>query len=653
MKATVELMYDLVNELNKAASLYYNGGNSYLTDEEYDDKLRLLERWEKETGVIYSHSPTQRVGAEVLEGISKVELGRPMLSLAKVHTIGEIKEFANGHTIIGSYKLDGLSVRLWYKDGQLIKAATRGNGTIGSDITNHAKRFANIPLTIPMNKEYIIDGEAIITRAVFEHILNNGGKFKNPRNLAAGTLALLDMEEVKRRKPKFIGWDVIAGDDDNSYKMRIKHAENYGFEVICPFDENISNANIMDIAEGQGYPCDGVVWRFDDIAYGASLGATSHHYNNGIAWKPKDETEWTKLIDIDWTMGRTGVLTPVAIFEPVELEGTEVERANLHNLSVMEELLGKPYFTQEIEVYKANLIIPQIKNAVKLTGRREEGLKLMFRIPEKCPICGGQLERVTETDSTVLMCPAADCPGKLVNKIDHFCSKKGMDIKGLSKATLIKLMDWGWLNEFADLYKLKNHRTEWITKSGFGVKSVDNILNAIEKSRMAQYDKFLAAIGIPQIGNSIVKDLIDTPNTYNYEEFRKAVDEKWDFTQIEGIGPEKAHSILSFDYSEADKVYKCFESVTYATSSTQEPAADLLNGYVIVITGSLEHFKNRTEFINFITERGGKVTSSVSKNTTLLINNDPDSSSSKNRDAKRLGIPILTEKKFLEEYLTL
>lgn len=276
-----------------------------------------------------------------------------------------------------------------------------------------------------------------------------------------------------------------------------------------------------------------------------------------------------------------------------------------------------------------------------------------FRIPEKCPICGGQLERVTETDSTVLMCPAADCPGKLVNKIDHFCSKKGMDIKGLSKATLIKLMDWGWLNEFADLYKLKNHRAEWITKSGFGVKSVDNILNAIEKSRMAQYDKFLAAIGIPQIGNSIVKDLIDTPNTYNYEEFRKAVDEKWDFTQIEGIGPEKAHSILSFDYSEADKVYKCFESVTYATSSTQEPAADLLNGYVIVITGSLEHFKNRTEFINFITERGGKVTSSVSKNTTLLINNDPDSSSSKNRDAKRLGIPILTEKKFLEEYLTL
>lgn len=653
MNATIELMYDLVNELNKAASLYYNGGNSYLTDEEYDDKLRLLERWEKETGVIYSHSPTQRVGAEVLDGIAKVELGRPMLSLAKVHTIGEIKEFANGYAIVGSYKLDGLSVRLWYKDGQLIKAATRGNGTIGSDITNHAKRFANIPLTIPTDKEYIIDGEAIITKAVFEHILNNGGKFKNPRNLAAGTLALLDMEEVKRRKPKFIGWDIIAGDEDNSYKARIKHAENYGFEVVCPFDENISNANIMDIAEGQGFPCDGVVWRFDDIAYGASLGATSHHYNNGIAWKPKDETEWTKLIDIDWTMGRTGVLTPVAIFEPVELEGTEVERANLHNLSVMEELLGRPYFTQEVEVFKANLIIPQIKNAVKLTGRREEGIKLMFRIPEKCPICGGSLERVTETDSTVLMCPAADCPGKFVNKIDHFCSKKGMDIKGLSKATLIKLFDWGWLNEFADLYRLSAHRSEWIAKPGFGPKSVDNILAAIDASRQADYAKFLPAIGIPMIGNSITKDLIKHPNLSNYEDFRAAVDEKWDFTQIEGIGVEKASSILNFDYSEADRVYRQFVSITSVAESITAPAANLLEGQVIVITGSLEHFKNRNELTAFINERGGKVTGSVSKNTTLLINNDLDSSSSKNRDAKRLGIPILTEKKFLEEYLTL
>lgn len=653
MNIDIELMYDLTNELNKAASLYYNGGNSYMSDEEYDSKLRLLERWEKETGVSYSHSPTQRVGAEILDDISKVELGRPMLSLAKVHTIQEIRDFANNHEIIGSYKLDGLSVRLWYKDGQLVRAATRGNGTVGSDITNHVKRFVNVPLTIPLKDEYIIDGEAIITKAVFDHILNNGGKFKNPRNLAAGTLTLLDMEEVKRRQLKFIGWDVIVGDSDNSYRKRIKHAEYYGFEVICPFDQDISNANIMDIAEGQGYPCDGVVWRFDDIAYGASLGATSHHYNNGIAWKPVDETEWTKLIDIDWTMGRTGVLTPVAIFETVELEGTEVERANLHNLSVMEELLGQPYVGQEVEIFKANLIIPQVKNAIKLTGQREQGIVSILNIPTICPICGSPLERVTEVDSTVLMCPAADCPGKLLNKIDHFCSKKGLDIKGLSKATLDKLISWGWVNEFADLYELHNYRNEWVAKPGFGPKSVDNILAAIEGSRITEYSKFLPAIGIPQIGNSITKDLIKHPLLTNYEDFRKAVNEKWNFSSIEGIGPEKEAKILNFDYAEADKVYSKFISITSQCEIDNISIPQSLTGEIIVITGSLEHFKNRDELIVCINEHGGKVTSSVSKNTTILINNNIESTSSKNREAQRLGIPILTEKNFLEKYLTI
>lgn len=657
MNIDIELMYDLANELNKAASLYYNGGNSYMSDEEYDSKLRLLERWEKETGVIYSHSPTQRVGAEILDGISKVELGRPMLSLAKVHTIQEIRDFANNHEIVGSYKLDGLSVRLWYKDGKLVRAATRGNGTVGSDITNHVKRFANVPLTIPLKTEYIIDGEAIITRAVFDHILNEGGKFKNPRNLAAGTLALLDMEEVQRRRLKFIGWDVIAGDSDNSYKKRIKHAENYGFEVICPFSNNISNANIMDIAEGQGFPCDGVVWRLDDVAYGESLGATSHHFNNGIAWKPTDERSWTKIVNIEWTMGRTGVLTPVAVFEPVELEGSEVERASLHNISVMLETChGTPWVDQSVEVFKANMIIPQIANAEDASNSLHYPELPFIEIPTICPVCGGPLKQITEVDSTVLVCPAADCSGKLLNKIDHFCSKKGMDIKGLSKSTIIKLMDWGWLDTLADLYHLHEHRTEWIQKPGFGVRSVDNILQAIDASRVSEYSKFLAAIGIPQIGTSMVKDIIMHPDLTNYDDFRSAVNKHWDFTSIDGIGPEKAHSILTFDYAEADNVYKELTSLT-SVSSNEITTSDMKNikcfeGMTIVITGTLETFKNRNELVDFITERGGKVTGSVSKNTTILINNDMESNSSKNRDAKRLGVPILSEKKFLEEYLT-
>ena len=649
-------MLDLIDELNKAASLYYNTGTSFLTDAEYDAKLRRLQEHERYTGIVLSNSPSNSVGAEVLDSIPKINLGdRPMLSLEKVHSLEEIKKFANGKKIVGSYKLDGLSVRLCYNNGKLVWAATRGNGTVGSDITAHVPHFKNIPLTIPVEHEYIIDGEAIITKTDFK-VINTDGKYKNPRNLAAGTLSLLDTSEVKKRNLRFIGWDVIKGDDNNSYTKKIKRAGSYGFEVVCPYSEEVTNEAIMDIAEGQGFPCDGVVWRYDDVAYGNSLGATSHHFNNGIAWKAVDESVWTELKSIDWTMGRTGVLTPVAIFEPVELEGSEVERASLHNLSVMEEVLGTPYFGQEVEIIKANQIIPQIKTAMKSTGRREEGLKIVLNVPTLCPICGSELKRVTEVDSTVLMCQAADCPGKLLNKLDHFCSKKGMDIKGLSKATLIKLMDWGWLDELADLYHLHEHRAEWIQKPGFGVKSVDNILQAIEASRIADYSKFLAAIGIPQIGTSMVGDIIACPEASSYEDFRKSVDNHWDFTTINGIGPEKAYSILTFNYEEADKVFKELTSLTstgstIVTSDTKDNS-QCFEGMTVVITGSLETFKNRTEFINFITERGGKVTGSVSRNTTVLINNDTESNSSKNRDAKRLGIPILSEKKFLEEYLT-
>lgn len=656
MNIDIIFMLELIDELNKAASLYYNTGTSFLTDKEYDDKLCRLQKYEKYTGVILSNSPTISVGAEVLDNIPKINLGdRPMLSLAKVHSQAEIDAFAGDKEIIGSYKLDGLSVRICYRDGKIAWAATRGNGTIGSDITKHIPHFKNVPLTIPIKEEYIIDGEAIITQADFNAI-NDDGRYKNPRNLAAGTLSLLDTKEVAKRNLRFIGWDVIKGDSSPLYKTKIKRAENYGFEVICPFSTNVSNDAIIDDAVCQGFPCDGVVWRFNDVAYGESLGATSHHFNNGIAWKPTDESAWTKLISIDWTMGRTGQITPVAIFEPVELEGSEVERASLHNLSIMTEVLGKPYVDQEIEIVKANQIIPQVKSAIKMSELGIGDFKFVITVPEKCPVCGGPLEQITEVDSTVLMCPAADCPSKLLNKIDHFCSKKGMDIKGLSKSTIIKLMDWGWLDALADLYHLHEHRTEWIQKPGFGVRSVDNILQAIETSRVSEYPKFLAAIGIPQIGTSMVKDIVIRPELSNYDDFRVAVDNHWDFTTIDGIGPEKAYSIITFDYTEADNVYKELTSLT-SVSSNEIATSDMKNAkcferMTIVITGTLETFKNRNELTAFINERGGKVTGSVSKNTTLLINNDPESSSSKNRDAKRLGIPILTEKKFLEEYLT-
>ena len=657
MNIDIALMLDLIDELNRAASLYYNTGTSFLTDKEYDEKLRKLQEYEKYTGVVLSNSPTVSVGAEVLDSIPKISLGdRPMLSLAKVHSQAEIDAFAGGKEIIGSYKLDGLSVRICYRDGKIAWAATRGNGTTGSDITRHIPHFKNVPLTIPLKEEYIIDGEAIITKADFNAI-NTDGKYKNPRNLAAGTLSLLDTKEVAERNLRFIGWDVIKGDDSPLYKTKIKHAEYYGFEVICPYSKEVSNDAIIDIANCQGFPCDGVVWRFNDVAYGESLGATSHHFNNGIAWKPTDESAWTRMINIEWTMGRTGVLTPVAVFEPVELEGSEVERASLHNISVMLETFhGTPWVDQSVEVFKANMIIPQIADAEDVSDSLHYPELPFIEIPTICPICGGSLEQITEVDSTVLVCPAADCPGKLLNKIDHFCSKKGMDIKGLSKSTIIKLMDWGWLDALADLYHLHEHRAEWIQKPGFGVRSVDNILQAIEASRISEYPKFLAAIGIPQIGTSMVKDIVMHPDLTNYDDFRAAVNTRWDFTTINGIGPEKAHSILTFDYTEADNVYKELTSLT-SVSSNEIATSDMKNvkcfeGMTIVITGTLETFKNRNELVDFITERGGKVTGSVSKNTTILINNDVESNSSKNRDAKRLGVPIMSEKKFLENFLT-
>lgn len=637
--------YALMEELNRASSLYYNTGNSPLTDREYDIKLEKLAKWEEKTGVIFSGSPTQNIGAPVLDNIKKVELGRPMLSLAKVHSDQEVVDFSRGRRLVGTIKLDGLSVRLWYEDGKLVRAATRGNGTIGSDITEHARYFINIPLTISTLGSYIIDGEAIIRKDDFE-VINANGEFKNPRNLAAGSLNLLDMAEVRRRRLRFIGWDVIEGDSNISYSNKMEAARSLGFETVFAFTPDVSNEMIMGEAERLDYPCDGVVWKFDDTEYGASLGRTAHHFNSGIAWKPEVETAWSKLIGIDYGMGRTGVLTPVALFEPIELEGTEVERASLHNLSVLEELLGpQPYLNQEVEVYKADLIVPQIKSAIKLRGRREDGMHRIFTIPDKCPVCGGPLKRVTEVDSTVLKCQSPECPGKLLNRINHFCSKKGMDIKGLSKSTLEKLIDWGWVNEFADLYELKTHREEWVAKPGFGPKSVDNILSAIEESRAADYSKFLPAIGIPQVGNALARDIIQNSHTDTYEHFREAVNTKWDFTLINGIGVEKASSILNFDYAEADNAYNKFTSITTNCNSN---TSNKLEGYTVVITGSLKKFKNRTELTNFVMEQGGKVTSSISKNTTLLINNDIESDSSKNKEAKRLGIPIMSEEKFLE-----
>lgn len=672
----MKLMEDLIHMLNEASKAYYNG-ESTMTDIEYDKLFDELKSLEERTGLIYSNSPTQKVGATVLDHLTKKTIDiQPMLSLDKVHSAEEVVEFAKKKTMVAMLKCDGLSVRLIYKNGKLESANTRGDGEIGVDITEHIKQFQNVPLTIPKHKgeTLIVDGEAIIKLRDFE-LINKNGQFKNPRNTAAGTLNSLDTSVVKDRKLSFIAWDIISGYNAETMEFALNYLDRIGFETVPRViiqnsssveDVDMANKAIMEydtipyngiVWHLNNIPSDGVVWKYDDLDYGKSLGRTSHHFNWAVAWKPEIETFETKLVSIDWTMGRTGVLTPVAVFEPVDDGESVITRASLHNLSIMKELLGAPYVGQKIKIYKANMIIPQIyeadKNQLEVTAFDSFGKEVCkwkvfpsIDIPIKCPICGKETKIKCDNNTDVLLCSNAGCEGKLINRFDHFAGKKGLDIKGLSKATLDKLIEWGWVSEPADLYKLAGHRDEWIKKAGFGVKSVDNILNAIEDSRHPTLDQFISSLGIPLIGKTVSKDLLDYIESY--EDLKEKAISKWDFTKIDGFAYSKANAIWSFDFSEADRVREFMEF----TVEEKVEVVNNLEDLTIVITGKLNSFKNRAELQEVIESRGGKVVGSVSKNTKYLINNDTQSNSSKNVTAKKLGIPIISEEEFKQKFLT-
>ena len=660
----MKLMEDLIHMLNEASKAYYNG-ESTMTDIEYDKLFDELKSLEERTGLIYSNSPTQNVGATILNHLTKKTIDiQPMLSLDKVHSAEEVVEFAKKKTMVAMLKCDGLSVRLIYKNGKLESANTRGDGEVGVDITEHIKQFRNVPLTIPRYKgeTLIVDGEAIIKLRDFE-LINKNGQFKNPRNTAAGTLNSLDTSVVKERRLSFIAWDIIGGVISNSMERNLLTLNEFGFETVPfgvvqePTIEDVDQLNkLLPSSQSHDIPSDGVVWKYDDLDYGKSLGRTSHHFNWAVAWKPEIEKFETKLVNIDWTMGRTGVLTPVAVFEPVDDGESVITRASLHNLSVMEETLKIPYVGQKLQIYKANMIIPQILSADKegfVTYATDKfGKKLIewtaesIPLPCECPICGGMIKIAQEYDTKTLVCINLLCEGKLVNRLDHFAGKKGLDIKGLSKATLDKLIEWGWVSEPADLYKLADHRDEWIKKAGFGVKSVDNILSAIEDSRHPTLDQFISSLGIPLIGKTVSKDLLDYIESY--EDLKEKAIYKWDFTQIDGFAYSKANAIWSFDFSEADRVREFMEF----TVEEKVEVVNNLEDLTIVITGKLNSFKNRAELQEIIESRGGKVVGSVSKNTKYLINNDTQSNSSKNVTAKKLGIPIISEEEFKQKFLT-
>ena len=658
-------MTNLIDWLN-ARTQEYDSGFPTVTDADWDEKYFELKELEKKMGFSFSNSPTNQVQPvfnpkpslhfsssvktlnfeepkyQTLSVLPKAEHNHPMLSLDKTKELVEVMDFLGDNYFVAMAKMDGLTCSLRYLNGKLVSAETRGDGIVGDDVTHNAKVISNIPNRINYTDELIVDGEIIST---YDNFNNFAGWFKNPRNFAAGSIRLLDSRECEKRNLKLIAWDVIKGFDELAHvSSKLNQLSEFGFEIVpMSFGINIQDTvdNIKNQARVKSYPIDGVVFKFEDIEYGKSLGQTSHHFKNAIAYKFYDELFFSTLENIDWTMGRTGVLTPVAEFKPIEMDGSTVSRASLHNLSIMEDLLGIPYVGQEVQVFKANMIIPQISKAKKAQEKPEHIIPLL----EKCPICGEEVKIRTNGDVKELYCPNPNCAGKIINQFDHFCGKKGLDIKGLSKATIEKLLDWGWIKDLHDIFELHNYKLEWGKKPGFGAKSVANILDAIEAARTTTLSNFICALGIPLIGSSISKDICSKVDTY--EEFRNKCLTHFNFMKWDGFAESKTQSLWNYDFTEANKIYE------YLTIIQEEKTNEdlTLNGKAIVITGRLNLFKNRSELQKEIEKRGGKVTGSISKKTDILINNDIFSTSSKNKAAEELGIPVMTEAAFKEKYI--
>jgi len=650
----LDMMRGMVSILNEASNAYYNTGHPIMTDEQFDARLADLKQLEEETGFVLANSPTHNVGAKVLTELKEVTHSYPMLSLEKCHTVEELIKFANNKELVASIKLDGLTCRLTYEDGLLSRAETRGNGHVGSDITEHVKQFKNVPLKINKEGTYIIDGEAIITDDDFAEV-NKDGEYKNSRNLASGTLAVLDTSLVAKRRLRLLGWDVIEGGGNSLYE-NLNEAKELGFDVVPHWFNNTTTGlnpknlegniyYIFDYTKEEGLPCDGIVFKFNDIAYGKSLGATSHHFRNGIAYKAKDEVYETELIDVEFTMGKTGVLTPTAVFKPVEIDGTTVERASVHNMSILSKL--DLHIGDTIEVVKANSIIPQVKRNVSADERMALGKPRDFiAFPEHCPVCGGTTRLVTENSSTVLVCTNEFCKGKLLGKLTHFVSKNAMNVDGMSEATLEKFIELGWLTCFEDVYSLKYHFSEMIKLDGFGEKSAKKLLDSIAKSKNTTLDRFIYALSIPLIGRSASK----TISKYFNGDFNKFCKEcclnQFDFTVLDDFGEAMNDSIN--DYIEKNVVMIGNLAKEMYFEKPQIVSGSSLEGKTFVITGSLNHFANRDEAKEKIEAAGGKVSGSVSAKTSYLVNNDTTSTSGKNKKAKELNIPIISEEELIK-----
>ena len=638
--------------LNEASKAYYQEDREIMSNLDYDELYDKYVALEEETGIILSNSPTQRVGYEVISDLTKVAHEKPMLSLDKTKDTAKLKNFLGDKKGMLSWKLDGMTLVLKYNNGKLIQAVSRGNGIVGEDVTHNAKKLQNIPLTIPFHGELVLRGEGLIPYSEFGRIneaLKEEEQYKNPRNLTSGTMRQLNSEVSSKRNAYFYAFTLASAEGkelSDSKEENMKWLVSMGFDItdyvmVTAEDVEEKVEYFRDLVKEIDNPTDGLVLTFDSISYSESLGTTAKAPKDSIAFKWADEMAETTLREIEWNTSRTGLMNPVAIFDPVELEGSTVSRASVHNVSILKEL--KLSMGDRIKVYKANMIIPQI--AENLTGEVSTA-----EIPKNCFVCGGETEVRKLRDGEALYCTNPNCSAQRIQALSHFVSRDAMNMEGLSEETLKKFLEKGFVENYPDIFRLEEHKDEITEMEGFGEKSYQNLIASIEKAKDVELPNFIYALGINHVGLRNAK-LLCSNFGFDLEKIKEAAEEE--LVQVEGFGEIIAHSIAHY-FRQEEHLNLLEDALGYLRIKAVEQAEtgdSPLAGMTFVVTGDLEQFANRKELQALIEKGGGKVTGSVTKKTNFLINNDIHSASSKNKKAAELGIPILSEQDFIERFL--
>lgn len=639
----IKRLKELTGQIQKAAYAYYGLDRPLMTDKEYDDLYDELSALEKETNCVLSGSPTIKVQGFVLDGFTKVKHTKPMLSANKTKDTKEIEKFVTNNRFYGSYKLDGLTVVVRYKNGEFTQGITRGNGIEGEDVTEQCRFIKNLPMSIPYKNNLELRGECVISWDEFKRINKDLDiPFSHPRNLAAGTLRNLDLNIIKDRNLSFVVFECVTDMKEDSKSETLIDVHNMGFEIvpITKLNSTVDQVSNALQPEFYQYPTDGIIFELDSRKLSESLGSTSHHECCRMALKWEDELYETTLKDIEWNTSKTGLINPVAVFEPVDLDGAITTRATLHNVSYIEDLqLG---IGDTIQVYRANMVIPKVHSNLTRSNA--------WKLPDKCTCCGGGVEIHNENGSKTLHCMNPDCKAKLLGKLVHFVSKNAINIDGLSEQTLQKFINLGWLNSFKDIYYLSDHKEEMCKLDGFGKKSVDKLIESIEKSRNTTLDRFIYGLCIPLIGRTASKEISKSCANGNVGQFITimSLEGNQPFIGLDGFGKEMCNSIVHWWIYNKQNFYELIEEFNFRESVNNGNVKQVLEDKIFVITGSLKFYKNRDELVNVIERNGGKVSGSVSAKTSYLINNDVASTSGKNKKAHDLGIPIISEGEFIQ-----